>query len=165
MPPTPRQKVRQALVMPAPTQTDFLLYTGSDGQTHVTVLVQDETVWITQEAMQQLFGRVKSTISEHISNVFSERELDEDSVVRKFRTTAADGKLYETNYYNLDVIISVGYRVKSPEGTRFRMWATRTLRGFVVKGFVFDDKRLKQGSQTFGQDYFEELLGSTCLPT
>ncbi len=144
--------------MPDPNQTDFLLYTGSDGQTHVTVLVQDETVWITQEAMQQLFGRVKSTISEHISNVFSERELDEDSVVRKFRTTAADGKLYETNYYNLDVIISVGYRVKSPEGTRFRMWATRTLREFIVKGFVLDDKRLKQGSQTFGQDYFEELL-------
>jgi hypothetical protein len=138
--------------------TEFLLYTGSDGQTNVTVLVEDETVWITQEAMQQLFGRVKSTIREHISNVFSERELDRDSVVRNFRTTAHDGKEYETNYYNLDVIISVGYRVKSAEGTRFRIWATRTLREFIVKGFVLDDKRLKQGSQTFGHDYFEELL-------
>jgi len=139
-------------------QTEFLLYTSSDGQTNVTVLAQDETVWVTQEAMQQLFGRVKSTISEHISNVFSERELERNSVVRNFRTTASDGKEYETNYYNLDVIISVGYRVKSPEGTRFRIWATRTLREFIVKGFVMDDKRLKQGSQTFGQDYFEELL-------
>lgn len=98
--------------MPALPHTEFLLYTGSDGQTNVSVLVQDETVWITQEAMQQLFGRAKSTISEHISNVFSERELERDSVVRNFRTTASDGKAYETSYYNLDVIISVGYRVK-----------------------------------------------------
>ena len=144
--------------MTDPTQTEFLLYTGSDGKTNVTVLAQDETVWITQEAMQQLFGRVKSTISEHISNVFSEKELEEVSTVRNFRTVASNGKTYDLRYYNLDVIISVGYRVKSPEGTRFRIWATRTLREFIVKGFVLDDKRLKQGSQTFGQDYFEELL-------
>ncbi|MBS1770506.1 MAG: virulence RhuM family protein [Acidobacteria bacterium] len=116
--------------MQAASHSSFLLYTGSDGSVNVSVLVQDETVWITQEAMQQLFGRVKSTISEHISNVFSEKELDRDSVVRNFRTTAADRKSYHVQYFNLDVIISVGYRVKSPEGTRFRIWATRTLREF-----------------------------------
>jgi len=146
------------MVMGDPGQTDFLLYTGSDGQTNVTVLVQDETVWITQEAMQQLFGRAKSTINEHIGNVFVEKELDQEATVRNFRTVASNGKTYDLLHYNLDVIISVGYRVKSPEGTRFRIWATRTLREFIIKGFVLDDKRLKQGGQTFGADYFEELL-------
>src|SRR5690606_23642993 len=114
--------------------------------------------WLTQKAMQDLFDRSKSTISEHISNVFEEGELDESQVVRKFRTTADDGKNYEVSYYNLDVIISVGYRVKSPRGTQFRIWATKTLKEFIIKGFVLDDERLKQGGQVFGKDYFEELL-------
>lgn len=137
---------------------NFILYTSPDGEVRVDVFIQNETVWLTQKAMQELFGRAKSTISEHISNVFEEGELDGNQVVRKFRTTADDGKDYETTYYNLDVIISVGYRVKSQSGTQFRIWATRTLKEYIVKGFVLDDKRLKEGGQIFGKDYFEELL-------
>ena len=137
---------------------DFILYTSVDGEIRVDVLVNDETVWLTQKAMQELFGRAKSTISEHLANIFLEGELEENQVVRKFRTTADDGKDYETSYYNLDVIISVGYRVKSQHGTQFRIWSTKTLKEFIIKGFVLDDKRLKQGGQLFGKDYFEELL-------
>lgn len=138
--------------------SDFILYTSLDGEVRVDVFVNDETVWLTQKAMQELFDRSKSTVSEHISNVFKEGELDENQVVRKFRTTADDGKDYEVSYYNLDVIISVGYRIKSQRGTQFRIWATKTLKEFIIKGFVLDDKRLKQGGQVFGKDYFEELL-------
>ncbi len=138
--------------------SDFILYTSTDGEVRVDVFVNEETVWLTQKAMQELFDRAKSTVSEHISNVFSEGELEENQVVRKFRTTAEDGKDYETTYYNLDVIISVGYRIKSQKGTQFRIWATKTLKEFIVKGFALDDKRLKQGGQVFGKDYFEELL-------
>lgn len=138
--------------------SDFILYTSPDGEVRVDVFVNDETVWLTQKAMQGLFDRAKSTVSEHISNVFSEGELEENQVVRKFRTTADDGKDYETTYYNLDVIISVGYRIKSQKGTQFRIWATKTLKEFIIKGFTLDDKRLKQGGQVFGKDYFEELL-------
>jgi hypothetical protein len=138
--------------------SDFILYTSQDGEVRVDVFVNDETVWLTQKAMQELFDRSKSTVSEHISNVFKEGELDENQVVRKFRTTADDGKDYEVSYYNLDVIISVGYRIKSQRGTQFRIWATKTLKEFIIKGFVLDDKRLKQGGQIFGKDYFEELL-------
>jgi hypothetical protein len=141
-----------------PSNSDFILYTSQDGEVRVDVFINDETVWLTQKAMQELFGRSKSTVSEHISNVFKEGELDENQVVRKFRTTADDGKDYEVSYYNLDVIISVGYRIKSQRGTQFRIWATKTLKEFIIKGFVLDDKRLKQGGQIFGTDYFEELL-------
>ncbi len=141
-----------------PSNSDFILYTSQDGEVRVDVFVNDETVWLTQKAMQELFDRSKSTVSEHISNVFKEGELDENQVVRKFRTTAVDGKDYEVSYYNLDVIISVGYRIKSQRGTQFRIWATKTLKEFIIKGFVLDDKRLKQGGQIFGKDYFEELL-------
>lgn len=138
--------------------SDFILYTSQDGEVRVDVFVNNETVWLTQKAMQELFDRSKSTVSEHISNVFKEGELEENQVVRKFRTTADDGKDYEVSYYNLDVIISVGYRIKSQRGTQFRIWATKTLKEFIIKGFVLDDKRLKQGGQVFGKDYFEELL-------
>ena len=138
--------------------SDFILYTSPDGEVRVDVFVNEETVWLTQKAMQELFDRAKSTVSEHISNVFAEGELEENQVVRKFRTTADDGKDYETTYYNLEVIISVGYRIKSQKGTQFRIWATKTLKEFIIKGFVLDDKRLKQGGQVFGKDYFEELL-------
>lgn len=141
-----------------PNNSDFILYTSQDGEVRVDVFVNDETVWLTQKAMQELFDRSKSTVSEHISNVFKEGELAENQVVRKFRTTADDGKDYEVSYYNLDVIISVGYRIKSQRGTQFRIWATKTLKEFIIKGFVLDDKRLKQGGQIFGKDYFEELL-------
>jgi len=141
-----------------PSNSDFILYTSQDGEVRVGVFVNDETVWLTQKAMQELFDRSKSTVSEHISNVFKEGELEESQVVRKFRTTADDGKDYEVSYYNLDVIISVGYRIKSQRGTQFRIWATKTLKEFIIKGFVLDDKRLKQGGQVFGKDYFDELL-------
>jgi len=138
--------------------SDFILYTSLDGEVRVDVFVHNESVWLTQKAMQELFDRSKSTVSEHIRNVFKEGELNKNQVVRKFRTTADDGKDYEVSYYNLDVIISVGYRIKSQRGTQFRIWATKTLKEFIIKGFVLDDKRLKQGGQIFGKDYFEELL-------
>ena len=141
-----------------PGNADFILYTSQDGEVRVDVFVNDETVWLTQKAMQELFDRSKSTVSEHISHIFKEGELNENAVVRKFRTTADDGKDYEVSFYNLDVIISVGYRIKSQRGRQFRIWATKTLKEFILKGFVLDDKRLKQGGEVFGKDYFEELL-------
>lgn len=136
----------------------FILYTAPTGEVRVDVYLEDETVWLTQKAMAELFGVVKSTISEHLSNIFKEKELLENSVVRKFRTTASDGKPYNTNYYNLDAIISVGYRVNSSKATLFRIWATNTLKEYIIKGFVLDDTRLKQGQMVFGKDYFKELL-------
>lgn len=137
---------------------NFLLYTGGDGHVRVEVFLQEETVWLTQKAIGNLFGKSKATISEHLANVFETGELHEESVVRKFRTTAADGKAYNTKYYNLDAIISVGYRVNSRQATQFRIWATRTLKEFLIKGFALDDERLKQGKRLFGKDYFDELL-------
>jgi hypothetical protein len=136
----------------------FILYTSNTGDIKVNVFLENETIWLTQKSIGELFGKSKSTISEHLKNIFSEGELDENSVVRKFRTTANDGKSYETNFYNLDAIISVGYRVNSKQATQFRIWATKTLKEFIIKGFVLDDERLKQGNQVFGKDYFDELL-------
>lgn len=147
-----------------PNQSEFLLYVSQSGDVKVDVLLQDETVWLTQKGMQELFEKAKSTISEHISNVFEEGELDQEVVVRDFRTTslhgAIKGKTQENTvkYYNLDVIISVGYRVKSQRGTQFRIWATKVLREYIIKGFAMDDERLKQGAALFGKDYFDELL-------
>lgn len=122
-----------------PNNSDFILYTSQDGEVRVDVFVHNESVWLTQKAMQELFDRSKSTVSEHISNVFKEGELDESQVVRKFRTTADDGKDYEVSYYNLDVIISVGYRIKSQRGTQFRIWATKTLKEFIIKNWEIID--------------------------
>lgn len=133
----------------------IILYKNSDGNVKVDVRFEDETVWLTQEQMCTLFGKSKSTISEHIKHIFDEGELDVNSVVRNFRTTASDGKLYDTNFYNLDVIISVGYRVKSQQGTQFRIWATQRLRDYIVKGFAMDDERLKELG---GGGYWKELL-------
>ncbi len=132
---------------------DFLLYQSEDGKLRIDVRLKDETVWLTQQAMIELFQTSKSNISEHIKHIFEEGELIEESVVRKFRTTASDGKNYDTNHYNLDVIISVGYRVKSLRGTQFRIWATERLREYLIKGFAMNDELLKQGG-----GYFEELL-------
>ena len=134
---------------------EFLFYQTEDGRTRLQVRVQDETVWLTQKLLAELFQKDVRTINEHIQNIFEERELEADSVIRKFRITAADGKTYDTQHYNLDVIISVGYRVKSPRGTQFRIWATQRLREYIVKGFAMDDERLKQRG---GGNYFEELL-------
>ena len=136
--------------------SEILIYTTDDGGIRIDVRMVDETVWLTQAQMSRLFEKDKRTISEHIRNVFKKGELDENSVVRKFRTTAADGKNYEVMYYNLDVIISVGYRVKSHRGTQFRQWATGRLREYIIKGFTLDDKRLREGRTA--TDYFDELI-------
>lgn len=132
----------------------MIIYQNQDGTTKVDVQLVDETVWLTQAQICELFQKAKSTISEHIKNIFEEGELDENSVVRNFRTTAADGKNYDTAFYNLDVIISVGYRVKSQVGTHFRIWATQRLHEYIIKGFVLDDERLKKARY----NYFDELL-------
>jgi hypothetical protein len=136
-------------------KTEFLLYRTEDGKVRIETRMENETVWLTQAQMCELFDKNKRTISEHIRNIFSEGELQEEQVVRKFRTTAADGKNYLVAYYNLDVIISVGYRVKSHRGTQFRMWATQRLREYIIKGFTMDDERLKQAGDGY---YFDELL-------
>jgi len=137
------------------TDSSLLLYQTEDGQTKIEVHLQDETVWLSQAQLCELFDKDKRTISEHIQNIFKEGELFEESVIRKFRTTASDGKNYQVNYYNLDVIISVGYRVSSHRGTQFRIWATQRLKEYLIKGFTLDDERLKRSS---GGNYFSELL-------
>lgn len=141
--------------IPYNTKTEFLLYQTDDGKIRIETRMENETVWLTQAQMCELFDKNKRTISEHIRNIFSEGELREEQVVRKFRTTAADGKNYLVAYYNLDVIISVGYRVKSHRGTQFRMWATQRLREYIIKGFTMDDERFKKAG---GGSYFDELL-------
>ena len=141
----------------SPIESNIIFYEGAAGSVKIEVQFQDETFWLTQKKMGELFGVDVRTISEHLRNIFSSGELAENSVIRKFRTTASDGKKYDTNLYNLDAIIAVGYRVNSKEATQFRIWATKTLREFIIKGFVLDDERLKQGAH-FGKDYFDELL-------
>lgn len=136
----------------------FLLYTAPDGAVKVEVHFKDETVWLTQKALAELFGVKVPAINKHLKNIFASGELAEASVISILETTAADGKNYRTNYYNLDAIIAVGYRVNSYQATQFRIWATKTLREFIIKGFVMDDERLKRGKQVFGKDYFDELL-------
>lgn len=136
--------------------SELLLYQTEDGQTKIDVRLENESVWLSQAQMVELFQTTKQNISLHIRNVFKEGELDEISVVKDYLTTAADGKAYSTNYYNLDVIISVGYRVKSHRGTQFRIWATTQLREFLIKGFVLNDERLKETGRT--NQYFDELL-------
>ena len=133
----------------------FLLFEAADGQTRLQVRLEQETVWLTQLQMADLFQTSVPNISMHIRNIFDEKELQESSVVKDYLTTAADSKQYQTKHYNLDVIISVGYRVKSQRGTQFRIWATQRLREYIVKGFTIDDVRLKQAG---GGDYFDELL-------
>jgi hypothetical protein len=135
---------------------DIILYQNQDGNIKIDVRLEDETVWLTQAQMALLFGKGRTTITEHIQNVFFEGELDENSVCRKFRHTADDGKNYDTNYYNLDVIISVGYRVKSVQGTQFRIWATQRLKEYIIKGFALNDERFKSGNS---MNYFNELQG------
>ena len=136
----------------------FLFYNAGEGTRDIRVFVADEDTWVTQLGMTQIFGVKKSTISEHLVNIFSSGELEEDSVVRKIRTTASDGKNYRTSHYNLDAILSVGYRVNSQKAIQFRKWASAILKEYLIKGFAMDDERLKQGKQLFGKDYFDELL-------
>jgi hypothetical protein len=139
-------------------ESQFILYTSPNGAVKVEVILKDETVWLTQKALADLFGVKVPAINKHLKNIFDSSELVEASVISILETTAADGKNYQTRYYNLDAIIAVGYRVNSHQATQFRIWATKTLREFITKGFVMDDERLKRGKQTFGQDYFDELL-------
>jgi hypothetical protein len=139
-----------------PGKSQFIVYEADGGQVKIDVRLEDETVWLTQQLMAELFQTTKQNVGQHLRNIFSEEELLENSVVKKFFTTAVDGKKYRTNFYNLDAIISVGYRVKSHVATRFRIWATKRLREYIVKGFVLDDERLKNPDQPF--DYFDELL-------
>lgn len=134
---------------------NLVIYQTEDGRARIECRLVDETVWLSQALMGELFDRSKKTISEHLQNLFEEGELDPDSVVRNFRTTAADGKSYEVAHYNLEAILAVGFRVKSPRGTQFRRWANTQLRELIVKGFVMDDERLKNPG---GWDYFDELL-------
>jgi len=135
--------------------SEIILYQTEDGRTRIEVRMQADTVWLSLNQMAELFQRDKSVISRHIHNIFKEGELEADAVVAKFATTAADGKSYQVDYFNLDVIISVGYRVKSHRGTQFRIWATQRLREYIIKGFALDDERLKE---TGGGNYFDELL-------
>jgi hypothetical protein len=141
-----------------PQQADFIFYASSDGSIKVQVAVGDETVWASQKGMAEIFSVEANTIGYHLKNIFDSSELSEDSVTRKIRATAADNKTYMTTFYNLDAIISVGYRVNSYQATQFRKWATSILREYLVKGFALNDDRLKQGNQLFGKDYFDELL-------
>lgn len=136
-------------------RTELMMYQTEDGQTKIDVRMENETVWLSLDQMAELFQRDKSTISRHIRNIFAEGELDREAVVAKFATTASDGKTYQVDFYNLDVIISVGYRVRSLRGTQFRIWANSVLKEYLIKGFAMNDDRLKD---TGGKDYFDELL-------
>jgi len=137
---------------------EILLYKTANQDIKLEVLIQDETIWLNQKQLCELFGRDKSVISRHIKNIFNENELDINSVVAKNATTASDGKNYIVDFYNLDMIISVGYRVNSQKATQFRIWATNILKEYIIKGFVMDDDRLKNPNQPFGKDYFDEQL-------
>ena len=141
-----------------PETNKIIFYTAPNGDVRVDVYVEGETVWLTQKSMAELFGVEVHTINYHLKEIFKSHELQEDSVIRIFRITASDGKNYNTNFYNLDVIISIGDRVNSAKATQFRIWATQTLKEYIIKGFVLADNRLKQGKTLFGKDYFRELL-------
>ncbi|MBU1373608.1 MAG: virulence RhuM family protein [Bacteroidetes bacterium] len=137
--------------------SNIIFYSTPKGNVNIQVIFEEDSFWLTQKAMAELFARSKTTINEHLKNIFETNELEEIVVVRKFRTTATDGKEYQTNFYDLKVVLAVGYRVNSSEATQFRIWTTNTLQEYIVKGFVLDDERLKQGKK-LGKDYFDELL-------
>jgi hypothetical protein len=142
-------------------QSSFLLYTGNEGKVNVEVFLKDETVWLTQKAMAELFGVNIPAISKHLSNIFESGELLEEETISILEIVQKEGNRQvkrKMDFYNLDAIISVGYRVNSYQATQFRIWATKTLKEYIIKGFVLDDERLKQGNRVFGKDYFDELL-------
>ncbi len=142
---------------PRDQTTEFLLYTAPNGAVKVEVLLANETLWLTQKRMAELFGVGVPAVSKHLKNIFESNELDPDAVISILETTAEDGKKYQTQYYNLDAVISVGYRVNSAQATQFRIWATQLIKEYIIKGFAMDDERLKNG-RYFGKDYFRELL-------
>lgn len=138
--------------------TEFLLYTTPNGKMKVEIFLRDENVWLTQKRMADLFDVGIPAINKHLKNIFESGELQEDSVISILEITAKDGKKYSTKFYNLDAIISVGYRVNSRQAKHFRIWATQVLKEYIIKGFAMDDERLKNPSNIFGKDYFEEQL-------
>ncbi|MEK6780948.1 MAG: virulence RhuM family protein [Bacteroidota bacterium] len=137
---------------------EILLYTTPNGRVKVEIYLQNETIWLTQQKIAQLFGVDRTVVTKHLTNIFETKELDLNSVSAKIAHTAADGKTYSTQFYNLDAIISVGYRVNSTQATAFRIWATERLKEYIIKGFTMDDERLKNPRNIFGKDYFEEQL-------
>jgi hypothetical protein len=136
----------------------ILLYTTPNGQVKLEIYLQNETIWLTQQKIAELFGVDRTVITKHLKNIFETKELDQNSVSAKIAHTAADGKTYTTRFYNLDSIISVGYRVNSYQATQFRIWATEHLKEYIIKGFTMDDERLKNPDNIFGKDFFEEQL-------
>jgi len=140
------------------SEPNFLLYSTPNGKVKVETFLKDENIWLTQEKIAELFGVERSVVTKHIRNVFESDELQENSVCANFAHTAGDGKTYKTKFYNLDAIISVGYRVNSAQATHFRIWATQVLKEYIIKGFAMDDERLKDPRHIFGKDYFEEQL-------
>jgi hypothetical protein len=134
--------------------SEMLIYQNESGEIKVDVRFEEKSIWLSQKQLSEIFSKSVKTISEHISNIFDEGELDENSVIRNFRTTASDGKNYDVKYYNLDMIIAIGFRVKSPQGTKFRIWATKRLNDYITKGFVLNDERFKNGTDMV---YFDEL--------
>jgi len=138
--------------------TEILLYTSENKQIKVEMLIENETMWLPQARIAELFGTTKQNVGQHFKNIFAEHELDEKAVVKDLFTTASDGKKYKTKHYNLDAIISVGYRVNSTQATQFRIWATQVLKEYIIKGFAMDDERFKNPEQPFGKDYFDEQL-------
>ena len=144
-----------------PDQSNFLFYRGDDGSVKIVVIIQDETVWLPLNRIAELFGTSKQNISYHLQNIYKEKELERKATVKEILTVQQEGDREVSRnieYYNLDVIISVGYRVNSAQATKFRIWATKTLKEYLIKGFAIDDERLKQGGTLFGKDYFDELL-------
>jgi hypothetical protein len=137
---------------------EILLYTTPNGKVKVEIYLQNETIWLTQQKIADLFGVDRTVVTKHLKNIFETNELDANSVSAKNAHTAADGKTYPTQFYNLDAIISVGYRVNSAQATAFRIWATDRLKEYIIKGFTMDDERLKNPKNIFGKDYFEEQL-------
>src|SRR3989339_1464503 len=138
--------------------TEFLLYTTPNGKIKVEIFLHNENIWLTQAKIAELFGVERSVVTKHLQNIFDSAELKENSVCANFAHTADDGKTYNTKFYNLDAIISVGYRVNSQQATHFRIWATNVLKEYMIKGFAMNDERLKNPNRIFGKDYFEEQL-------
>jgi hypothetical protein len=147
-----------ALAIPDTAHSQFLFYASDNGKLKIQVVLSDETVWASQKGMAEIFGVDVRTVSEHLQNIFKSGELNESATIRKFRIVADNGGEYNVNFYNLDAVISVGYRVNSYQATQFRKWATSILKEYLIKGFTLDDERLKQANQLFNQDYFDELL-------
>ena len=137
---------------------EILLYTTPNGNVKIEIYLQNETIWLTQQKIADLFGVDRTVVTKHLKNIFETKELAQNSVCAKIAHTAADGKTYSTQFYNLDAIISVGYRVNSSQATAFRIWATERLKEYIIKGFTMDDERLKNPNNIFGKDYFEEQL-------